>query len=460
MSSSPIIFYNTATRRKETFTPIDPTRVRMYACGPTVYDYAHIGNGRTAVTFDLVFRLLRYHYGADHVIYVRNFTDVEDKIMARAKERGVPIAEITEPVARIYQEDMYALGNIAPSIEPRATAHIGDMIEMIETLIEKGHAYVAEGHVLFSVQTMDDYGKLSGRSVDEMIAGARVDVAPYKKDPMDFVLWKPSDEDQPGWDSPWGVGRPGWHIECSAMSAHHLGTTFDLHGGGIDLTFPHHENEIAQSHCAHDGVTMANVWMHGGYLQVDGQKMSKSLGNFLTVHDLIETWPGEALRLHLLMTHYRQPLNWTEAGVREAKTVLDRWYRLLDGKLSLTTAEDMDLPEAFVTAFSDDVNTPQAIAVMHELAHQFSQGDDAAADALIGCGQLLGLFGSTAEEWAKWQPKGAEIDPQVIEDLISARNAARSQKNFKEADRIRDELKDMGVVIEDGPNGTTWRTDT
>ena len=459
MSSSPIVFYNTASRQKEAFTPIDPKRVRMYACGPTVYDFAHIGNGRTAVTFDLVFRLLRYHFGADHVVYVRNFTDVEDKIMARAKERGVPISEITEPVARIYQEDMYALGNIAPSIEPRATDHIGDMIHMIETLIEKGNAYVAEGHVLFSVQTMDDYGQLSGRSVDEMIAGARVEVAPYKKDAMDFVLWKPSDEDQPGWDSPWGVGRPGWHIECSAMSEHHLGVTFDLHGGGIDLTFPHHENEIAQSHCAHDGATMANVWMHGGYLQVDGQKMSKSLGNFLTVHDLIETWPGEALRLHLLMTHYRQPLNWTENGVREAKTVLDRWYRLLGDKLPHTATDGMELPNDFVAAFSDDVNTPQAIAVMHELAHQFSQGDDTAAAALIGCGRLLGLFGSTAEEWAKWQPKGAEIDPETVENLISARKDARSQKNFKEADRIRDELKDMGVVIEDGPNGTTWRTD-
>ena len=431
----------------------------MYACGPTVYDFAHIGNGRTAVTFDLVFRLLRYHYGADHVIYVRNFTDVEDKIMARAKERGVPISEITEPVARIYQEDMYALGNIAPTIEPRATDHIGDMIRMIETLIEKGNAYVAEGHVLFSVQTMDDYGRLSGRSVDEMVAGARVEVAPYKKDPMDFVLWKPSDEDQPGWDSPWGVGRPGWHIECSAMSEHHLGTTFDLHGGGVDLTFPHHENEIAQSHCAHDGATMANVWMHGGYLQVDGQKMSKSLGNFLTVHDLVEKWPGEALRLQLLMTHYRQPLNWTEGGVREAKTVLDRWYRLLGDRLSTTATDGKDLPEAFVAAFSDDINTPQSIAVMHELAHQLSQGDEAAAEALIGCGRLLGLFGSTAEEWAKWQPKGAKIDPESVERLISQRNDARSQKNFKEADRIRDELKDMGVVIEDGPGGTTWRTD-
>ncbi len=459
MSTTEIVFYNTASRKKEGFSPIDPNRVRMYACGPTVYDYAHIGNGRTAVTFDLVFRLLRHHFGADNVVYVRNFTDVEDKIMARAKERGVPIEEITEPVARIYQEDMFALGNLAPSIEPRATAHIGDMIAMIEKLIVKGNAYEEQGHVLFSVQTMDDYGALSGRSVDEMIAGARIEVAPYKKDPMDFVLWKPSEDDQPGWDSPWGKGRPGWHIECSAMSERHLGVTFDIHGGGIDLTFPHHENEVAQSHCAHDGARMANVWMHGGYLQVDGQKMSKSLGNFLTVHDLIETWPGEALRLHLLMTHYRQPLNWTETGVREAKTVLDRWYRLLDTRLD-SLGNDATPPDEFVSAFSDDVNTPQAIAVMHELAGRASQGDEEAARLLIASGRLLGLFSMSAEDWARWQPKGAEIDASAVEALIAARTEARSQKNFKEADRIRDELKDMGIVIEDGPGGTTWRTDT
>ncbi len=455
-----ILFYNTASREKEVFAPIDPANVRMYACGPTVYDFAHIGNGRTAVTFDLVFRLLRHHFGDDHVTYVRNFTDVEDKIIARAKERNLPIAEVTEPVAKVYQEDMYALGNIAPTVEPRATAHIGDMVAMIEQLIVKGHAYEAEEHVLFSVQTMDDYGDLSRRSVDEMLAGARVDVAPYKKDPMDFVLWKPSTDDQPGWDSPWGRGRPGWHIECSAMSAHHLGITFDIHGGGIDLAFPHHENEIAQSKCAHDGAEMARIWMHGGYLQVDGQKMSKSLGNFLTVHDLIQKWPGEALRLHLLMTHYRQPLNWTEAGVREAKTVLDRWYRLLGDRQDVGGAAGPRVPEAFVAAFSDDLNTPQALAVMHELAHQASKGDGAAAAQLEAAGRLLGLFAMTPAEWARWQPSGAEIDETAVEALIEARANARSQKNFKEADRIRDELKSMGVAIEDGPDGTTWRTDT
>ncbi len=452
-----IKFYNTASRKKEVFTPLDPSNVRMYACGPTVYDFAHIGNGRTAVTFDLVFRLLRYHYGADHVTYARNITDVEDKIIARAQERGVSIADITRETTRIYQEDMYALGNLAPTIEPRATAHIGDMVSMIETLIDKGNAYAAEGHVLFSVDSHASYGQLSGRSVDEMIAGARVEVAPYKKSPMDFVLWKPSTEDQPGWDSPWGKGRPGWHIECSAMSAHHLGITFDLHGGGVDLAFPHHENELAQSRCAHDGTDMAAIWMHGGYLQVDGQKMSKSLGNFLTVHDLVEKWPGEALRLHLLMTHYRQPLNWTEAGVREAKTVLDRWYRLLGGRLDAAPQEA--LPPDFIAAFSDDVNTPQALAVMHDLANKAGQGDQAAADLLLSSGRLLGLFSMSAAEWARWQPKGAEIDAAAVEALIKARADARSQKNFKEADRIRDELKDMGVAIEDGPDGTTWRTD-
>lgn len=458
MSNPEIVFYNTASRKKERFEAIDPNRVRMYSCGPTVYDHAHIGNGRTAVTFDLVFRLLRLHFGADHVVYVRNITDVEDKIIARAQELSVPISNITEKTTKIYQDDMRALGNLEPSLEPRATAHIDDMIRMIESLIRTDNAYVADGHVLFSVETMKDYGRLSGRSVDEMIAGARVEVAPYKKSPMDFVLWKPSVNGQPGWESPWGLGRPGWHIECSAMSEHHLGKTFDIHGGGIDLAFPHHENEVAQSRCAHDGAPMANVWMHGGYLQVEGQKMSKSLGNFHTVHDLIKNWPGEALRLQMLMTHYRQPLNWTETGVREAKTILDRWYRTLGDQPEAVGHEN--IPGDVIAAFSDDVNTPQVVTLMHDLSHRAGQGDDEAVANLAATGRFLGLFTMTSAEWARWQPQGAQIDENRVDALIAARLDARKEKNFQEADRIRDQLKEMGVVIEDGPKGTTWRTET
>ncbi|MFP4003862.1 MAG: cysteine--tRNA ligase, partial [Alphaproteobacteria bacterium] len=315
--------YNTLTHEKAPFEPLDPERVRVYACGPTVYDYAHIGNARTFTAFDLLFRVLRHEYGPEHVVYARNITDIDDKIMERAVERGKSIAEVTERTTQQFHADMAALNLLEPTLEPRATDHVPQMVAMIERLVELGYAYEAQGHVLFSVASDKSYGTLSRRSVDDMIAGARVEVAPYKQDPMDFVLWKPSTEDQPGWDSPWGKGRPGWHLECSAMTATHFGEVFDIHCGGVDLIFPHHENEIAQSTCAHGTELMARVWMHAGFLQVEGEKMSKSLGNFLTVHDLLRRFPGEVLRLHLLMTQYRQPLNWTEAGVREAWTVLD-----------------------------------------------------------------------------------------------------------------------------------------
>ncbi|NBG95462.1 cysteine--tRNA ligase [Pyruvatibacter mobilis] len=448
-----LTIYDTGRREKRVFEPIDAANVRLYACGPTVYDYAHIGNGRTAVTFDLVFRVLRYAYGVEHVTYVRNITDIDDKIMARAVERGISIRELTNGTAEVYQKDMAGLGALTPTHEPRATDYVDGMVAMVQTLIDKGHAYEAEGHVLFDVSSDKDYGQLSGRSLDDMIAGARVEVAPYKRNATDFVLWKPSDDDMPGWDSPWGNGRPGWHLECSVMSEELLGETFDIHGGGIDLAFPHHENEVAQSTCAHDGAALANYWMHGGFLQVDGEKMSKSLGNFLVVHDLLEDWPGEALRLHLFMTHYRQPLNWTAEGVREAKAILDRWYKVTAGAGNVTGD---DVPASVAAALLDDFNTPQALAVMHGLYSEAQKGSEDAARALKASGQLLGLFGQSAEEWAAWRPQSSAIDDAHVENMIAARNAARKAKDFAEADRLRDELTAMGVEIKDGPEGTTW----
>lgn len=448
-----LTLYDTAARAKRAFAPIDASDVRLYACGPTVYDYAHIGNGRTAVTFDLLFRVLRFAYGADHVTYVRNITDVEDKIIDRAAREGISIRDLTDGTAAVYQADMAGLGNLAPTHEPRATDHIPGMVAMIRTLIDKGHAYEAEGHVLFDVSSDADYGKLSGRSLDDMIAGARVEVAPYKRNPTDFVLWKPSTGGMPGWESPWGLGRPGWHIECSVMGEALLGKTFDIHGGGIDLAFPHHENEVAQSECAHDGAPLANYWMHGGFLQVDGEKMSKSLGNFLVVHDLLNDWPGEALRLHLFMTHYRQPLNWTADGVREAKHILDRWYAVT-ARVGDASADNV--PASVSAALADDLNTPQALAALHALAADAQKGSDDAALGLKAAGSLMGLFGSTAEEWAAWRPATAQVDDAEIDALIARRTAARKSRDFAEADRIRDDLAARGIEIKDGPEGTTW----
>ncbi len=446
--------YNTLTARKETFTPLDPDNVRMYVCGPTVYDYAHIGNARPVIVFDVLYRLLRHVYGAEHVTYARNITDVDDKINARAAEEGVPISEVTARTTQQFHDDIAALGVLPPTIEPRATDHIEQMKALIERLVEKGHAYAAEEHVLFHVPSMPDYGKLSKRSVDEMEAGARVEVAPYKKDAMDFVLWKPSKDGEPAWDSPCGVetpGRPGWHIECSAMSAAHLGEVFDIHGGGIDLVFPHHENEIAQSRCCFGTQTMAQVWMHNGYLQVEGQKMSKSLGNFITIHDLLREWPGEAIRLAMLTTHYRQPFNWTEAGVRETKRTLDHWYQLTaDVEGDGTLCADM------LQALGDDLNTPKALAAMHELRREAANGAKDAAASLKACAQFIGLLGQSAEEWIAWRPASVHVDEEKIENLVAARLEARRTKDFAEADRIRDELAGMGVALKDGPEGTTW----
>ena len=450
--------YDTLTREKRVFTPIDPARVRMYVCGPTVYDFAHIGNARPVIVFDVLFRLLRQLYGADHVTYVRNITDVDDKINARAAERGVPIQELTKETYENFRADVAALNCLEPTVEPRATEYVSrpaasvDMIRLIERLIANGNAYVAEDHVLFAVSTMPDYGKLSKRSLDEMEAGARVEVAPYKRNPMDFVLWKPSPPELPGWESPWGRGRPGWHIECSAMSAALLGETFDIHGGGIDLVFPHHENEIAQSRCAFHTPVMANYWMHNGFLQVEGEKMSKSLGNFVTIHELLKDWPGETVRFTMLQTHYRQPINWTVAGLREAQKNLDHWYALsADAQPGYLCADALD-------ALLDDLNTPKVFAALHELRGEAAKGAKPAAACLKASAQLIGLLQMPAAAWAAFRPASLAIDESKIVSLIDARNAARKAKNFKEADRIRSELNAMGVEIEDSKDGKTkWK---
>ena len=451
--------YDTLTREKRVFTPLDPANVRMYVCGPTVYDFAHIGNARPVIVFDVLFRLLRHIYGAAHVTYVRNITDVDDKINARAAEEypALPLNEairkVTEKTDRQFHEDVAALGCLPPSVEPRATEHIAEMRTLIERLVKSGNAYVEGDHVLFSVPSMPDYGALSKRPLDEMIAGARVEVAPYKRAPMDFVLWKPSKPGEPSWPSPCGIaapGRPGWHIECSAMSWKHLGETFDIHGGGIDLVFPHHENEIAQSRCVFHTPVMANYWVHNGFLQVEGEKMAKSLGNFVTIRDLLKDWPGETVRLAMLQTHYRQPLNWTTNGLREAQRTLDLWYELTgDAAPGLLCADVLD-------AVADDLNSPKAIASLHELRGEAAKGSKAAAGSLKASAQLLGLLQETASEWAGFRPASISIDENKVTELIAARNAARQVKDFGESDRIRDELARMGVVVKDTKDGTTW----
>ncbi len=451
--------YNTLLRTKEVFAPIDPDHVKLYVCGPTVYDYAHIGNARTFSAFDLLARLLKHLY--PRVTYARNITDVDDKIIDRSHQSGEPIDSVTARTTAQFHADMDDLGLLRPDIEPRATRHIGDMVAMIGTLIDKGYAYAAEGHVLFNVPAMADYGQLSRRSQDELIAGARVEVAPYKKSPADFVLWKPAKPGEPGWDSPWGTGRPGWHIECSAMTAAHLGQVFDIHGGGLDLIFPHHENEIAQSRCAHGTAVMANVWMHSGFLTIAGDKMSKSLGNFYTVRELLDEYPGEALRLAILSAHYRQPLDFSKDKVTQARATLDRWYGVLRAAGDVPVAP---VPAELLAALTDDLNTPLAISVLHELANAYHKAtDDAAraqaAAALKAAAGLMGFLQQQPEAWFKWQPAGAGggLDDAAIEQAIADRLAARKAKNFAEADRIRNDLAAQGVVLEDGPKGTTWK---
>lgn len=434
-------FHNTLTRRKEDFAPLEPGRVRLYACGPTVYDYLHIGNGRMLIVFDALFRLLRHVYGERAVIYVRNITDVDDKINARAAERGIDIRALTDDMIRIFHEDAAALGCLPPTVEPRATEHIAAMIEIMRRLIANGHAYAADGHVLFDVSSMPDYGRLANKSLDEQLAGARVEVAPYKRNPTDFVLWKPSTPQEPGWESPWGRGRPGWHIECSAMSWQHLGETFDIHGGGIDLVFPHHENEIAQSRCAFGHSIMAKVWMHNGHLQVEGEKMSKSLGNFVTIRDLWSTegfggrrWSGDALRLAMLRTHYRQPIDFTVKALEDAERTIADFAKACDGVAASTPAS------GFLEAMADDLNTPKAIAELHALR----SADPAALRASL---DLLGLKAIAA-------PVSNELPPEA-EALLARRSAARVAKNWAESDRLRDELAALGIAIKDNKDGTT-----
>ncbi len=446
-----IKLYNSLTRKKEVFKPLDPAHVKLYACGPTVYSYAHIGNGMMAVVFDVLNRVLKSIY--PKVTYVSNITDIEDKIIIASRETGEPIDVLTRKYERIYNEDMAVLGCAAPDVQPRATQHITEMIALIETLIENDNAYEADGHVLFHVPSFPKYGGLSGRSRDEQVAGSRVEVASYKKDAADFVLWKPSSGDEPGWKSPWGFGRPGWHIECSAMAEKHLGLPFDIHGGGADLKFPHHENEIAQSCCAHgsnDLAAFARVWVHNGFITVDGQKMSKSLGNFLLVHDLIQDYAGEVLRFTILTSHYRQPMDWSDSKLAQSQKQLDKFYSRLNEMIDMT-AEDAAVPAGIMAALCDDLNTPQVIAELNVLLKM--PNSPALKGALLAAGNILGIFQSDAKQWCGF---GCD-DDAAIDALLTERDAAKSNKNFARADEIRDELAIKGIEIIDTPKGAKWR---
>ena len=460
--------YDTLTKAKRPFAPLDPANVRMYVCGPTVYDFAHIGNARPVIVFDVLFRLLRHFYGAGHVTYVRNITDVDDKINNRAVRDfpGLPLNEairkVTETTAAQFFADAAALGSMSPTFEPRATDFVlpradgkADMVTLIQQLISRGHAYEAGGEVLFDVQSMPDYGALSGRKLEEQRPGARVAVDAHKKSPLDFVLWKQSSGDEPGWEGPWGRGRPGWHIECSAMSAAYLGEMFDIHGGGIDLIFPHHENEVAQSRCAHGTPAMANYWMHNEFVQIEDTKMSKSLGNFVTIRDLLADWPGEVLRLNMLKAHYRSPMEWTLKGLEETAKTLDDWYMVAAD----TNGEQPS--DAVIEALSDDLGTPQAIALLHGLRNSAASGNERDRGSFAVSLRLLGFLSATAAEWKGRKQQASGIDPEQIDRLLADRATARAGKDFKESDRIRDQLAAMGVAIKDGRDAdgkpvTTW----
>ncbi|OYU86021.1 MAG: cysteine--tRNA ligase [Bradyrhizobiaceae bacterium PARB1] len=455
--------YDTLTREKRVFTPIDANNVRMYVCGPTVYDFAHIGNARPVIVFDVLFRLLRHIYGENHVTYVRNITDVDDKINNRALRDypGLPLNEairkVTEKTADQFQADVKALGCLLPTVQPRATEFVlprpdgkTDMVMLIKELIARGHAYEAEGEVLFDTQSMPDYGALSGRKLEDQQAGARVAVDAHKKHPTDFVLWKQSSPEEPGWDSPWGRGRPGWHIECSAMAAAYLGTTFDIHGGGLDLIFPHHENEIAQSRCAHGTHAMANYWMHNGFLQVEGEKMSKSLGNFFTIRELLDDWPGEVLRLNMLKTQYRSPVDWTVKGLEESAKTLDDWYAVAADQTG------GEVSPKVIEALYDDLNTPLLVAALHGLRNSAAAGNEADRVTFAASLRMLGFLSETAAAWNDRKQQASGVDAAKVDALIAERTAARARKDFKESDRLRDELAAMGVVIKDSKEGTTW----
>lgn len=453
-----IYLHNTLKRRKEKFVPIDCSNVRMYVCGPTVYDRAHLGNAKTAVMFDVWFRLLRLVYGAENVTYATNITDVDDKILNKHKETGKSIREITEQTYNWYLDDMKSLNVLDPNFRPRATEYINEMIEIVERLVANGHAYEAEGQILFDVNSMPDYGYLSGRSMNDMLAGARIDVADYKKNPADFILWKPSDADQPGWNSPWGYGRPGWHLECSAMSSKLLGNDFDIHGGGSDLIFPHHENECAQSCCAFEDSKFANYWLHAGMLMVDGVKMSKSLGNFFTVDEILSKYPPEALRLLFLTTHYHQPFNFTFDGLQNAKLSLDKFYNALL-KNANVKLEDVVPDERLVEALADDLNTPLALSYLHEQVNNLNKAEMQEdkvkyKSLLLASAGVLGLLWQKPEAWFKGEGEG---DDAEIEAKIQARTDAKKNKDWALADQIRNELKEQGIVLEDSPTGTTWK---
>lgn len=453
-------FHNTLTGQKEAFVPLDPNRVTMYVCGPTVYSFAHIGNYRPPVVFDTLARVLRRRYPS--VVYARNITDIDDKINAAAAREGVDIGVITSRYAAAYHEDLASLGVAPTDAEPKVTEHIPQIISMIERLIGSGHAYAAEGHVLFHTLSFADYGRFSKRDEQSLMAGARVEVAPYKRHAGDFVLWKPSSDDQPGWASPWGRGRPGWHIECSAMSEAVLGDSIDIHGGGHDLIFPHHENEIAQSVCAHGGATYARYWLHNGFVNVNHEKMSKSLGNVLLVRDLLKTLPGEVIRLVLLTGHYRQPLDWTDEVASDARKKLDRLYGALRDLADVVPATGVTAPDAFVAALEDDLNTPMALAELFELvrsANKAQSVDDKARlkAQLLDAGALLGILQQDPIAWFSQQPAGSALSAEQIEQQLEARSAARKARQWAESDRIRDELAAQGVIIEDSAQGTRWR---
>ena len=449
-------FYDTYSNTKKSFTPLDASNVRMYVCGPTVYDYAHVGNARPVIVFDIVYRMLNLKYGAEHVTYVRNITDVDDKIIEASNSLNEDISTLTERTINYFHDDASYVGALQPNVEPKATDHIPEMINIIEKLIKKNHAYEADGNVLFAVNTFDNYGNLSGKSLEDLIAGSRVEVANYKKNPADFTLWKPSKANEPGWDSPWGKGRPGWHIECSAMSEKYLGQSFDIHGGGQDLTFPHHENEIAQSESCNNK-KFANFWMHNGFLSIEGEKMSKSLGNFITINELKDKYQGEVIRFNMMLTHYRQPLNWTEKSLQDSKKTLDKWYKILGACNKSFVSKNELISNKMLNALADDVNTPQAIAELHQLYKAANDGDIEALEIFYNSCQFLGILISDYSSWCSWQSKIIDIDENLINELIEKRNEARRAKDFAEADRIRDELLNLSVILEDKDNETTWK---
>jgi len=451
---------NTQTRQKEVFEPLEPNKVKMYVCGPTVYNLVHIGNARPVVVFDTLFRLLQSEY--DEVIYARNITDIDDKIMKAAAENGEAISDLSARYAKEFEADMGQLNNLQPSIVPYATDHVGEMINMVERLIDEGHAYEAEGHVLFAVQSMDDYGKLSNRSLEDMLDGARVEVAPYKKYAGDFVLWKPSLATEPGWESPWGYGRPGWHLECSAMIEAHLGETIDIHGGGRDLIFPHHENEVAQSRCAHGGKEYVRYWMHNGYINIGGEKMSKSLGNFRTVRELLTQYKGEVIRFSLLSSHYGSEMNFSAELLDQSRAALNTFYGALREAYTVPIDDTVDVKTtALYAALLDDLNTPMAIAELHQLAKELNKADDAdkpvIKSLLLKGANLMGLLLDDVESWFTETAGDEGISPEEIERLIAERLQARTDKNWGRGDEIRDQLKEQGVILEDGAGTTKWK---